>query len=160
MLETLSGSAKKIQEILDAHGVPLKVVKMADSTRTAVEAAAAIGCEVKQIAKSLIFKTADTNEVVLVIASGINRVDEMKVSQIIAHPIEKANAQFVIEKTGFAIGGIPPIGHKEKIEYVLVDKDLLVLPELWAAAGSPFAVFSLNPQQLRDLTKGQIATIA
>jgi len=160
MLQSLSGSARKVQDTLSAHGVELKVVKMAESTRTAVEAAAAIGCEVKQIAKSLIFKTADTQEPVLVIACGSNRIDEKKVSKIIAHPIEKANADFVMEKTGFAIGGIPPIGHKEKIQYILIDKDLLALSELWAAAGSPFAVFCLTPDQLVELTAGRVEAVS
>src|ERR1700722_4254350 len=156
----LNVKSQKIQDILDSHGVALKVVNMADSTRTAAEAAAAIGCEVKQIAKSLIFKTADTHEPVLVVACGSNRIDEKKVSKIIAHPIEKADADFVMEKTGFAIGGIPPIGHKEKIQYILIDKDLLALSELWAAAGSPFAVFCLTPGQLIELTAGQVESVS
>ncbi len=160
MLQSLSGSARKVQEALSDAGVELKVVKMAESTRTAVEAAASIGCEVKQIAKSLIFKTADTGEAVLVIASGTNRVDEKKVSALIGHPIKKADADFVFEKTGFAIGGIPPIGHKEKIEFIVIDQDLLALKEIWAAAGSPFAVFCLTPEQLAVLTKGQVSSIA
>jgi len=160
MLQSLTGSARKVQDTLTAHGVELKVVKVAESTRTAVEAAAAIGCEVKQIAKSLIFKTVDTTEAVLVVACGSNRIDEKKVSNIIGHPIGKANADFVMEKTGFAIGGIPPVGHKEKIPYVLIDKDLLELSEIWAAAGSPFAVFCLTPAQLVELTAGQVETVA
>lgn len=160
MTQILSGSAQKVQDALTASGIELKVVKMADSTRTAIEAAAAIGCEVKQIVKSLIFKTADTDEIVLVMACGNNRVDEKKVSAIIGHSIKKADADFVYEKTGFAIGGIPPIGHKNRMDYILIDADLLELEELWAAAGSPFAVFRLTPKQLIDLTKGQVEKIA
>lgn len=159
MTQILSGSAQKVQDALTASGIELKVIKMADSTRTAVEAAATIGCEVKQIVKSLIFKTADTDEMVLVMACGSNRVNEKKVSTIIGHPIKKADANYVYEKTGFAIGGIPPIGHKEKIEHIIVDTDLLELRELWAAAGSPFAVFRLTPKQLVELTKGQVEKI-
>jgi len=156
----LNVKSKKIQNILDSQGVALKVINMAESTRTAAEAAASIGCEVKQIAKSLIFKTADTHEPVLVIASGTNRVDEKKISALISHLIKKADPDFVLEKTGFAIGGIPPLGHKETIKYIIIDKDLLELSELWAAAGTPFAVFRLTPSQLVDLTHGQVETIA
>lgn len=158
-LQSLSNSAQKVQDTLNAHGVPLQVVQLEASTRSAAEAAAAIGCEVKQICKSLIFMTAETHEPVLIIASGINRVDEKKIAALVNQPIKKADAAFVLEKTGFAIGGIPPVGHKEKINHIIIDKDLMTMAELWAAAGTPHAVFCLTPTQLVEITSGQIESI-
>ncbi len=158
-LQSLSNSAQKVQDALTQYDVPLKVVQLEASTRSAAEAAAAIGCEVKQICKSLVFMTTDTNEPVLVIASGSNRVDEKKIGALIKHPIKKADADFVLQKTGFAIGGIPPVGHKEKISHIIIDKDLMTMSELWAAAGTPHAVFCLTPAQLAEITGGLIDSI-
>ena len=131
---------------------------MPDSTRSAAEAAEAIGCTVEQIAKSLVFMTADTQEPVLVIASGPNRVNEATIGNLISHPVRKAHAAFVLEKTGFAIGGIPPVGHKVAL-IILIDEDLLKLSELWAAAGTPNAVFRLTPDELVKMTGGQVVSV-
>jgi prolyl-tRNA editing enzyme YbaK/EbsC (Cys-tRNA(Pro) deacylase) len=159
MQETkLSKSAQAIQELLTHNNIPSRVVELPDSTRTAQEAAAALGCTVWQIVKSLIFKTKETHRPILILASGANKVDEKLIEQTIGEAIVKADANFTREVTGFAIGGIPPIGHKQKIE-TLIDKDLLSLPELWAAAGTPHAVFNLNPQTLVGLTQGTVITI-
>jgi Cys-tRNA(Pro) deacylase len=149
-------SALKIQAVL---GSDFQVLEFSESTRTAEEAAAAIGCTVAQIAKSLVFRAAETNRSVLVVASGSNRVDEKKVARLIGEGIGRADADFVRAKTGFAIGGVPPIGHQEA-PVVLIDADINNFDIIWAAAGTPNAVFKLTPAQLLALTQGQVADIA
>jgi prolyl-tRNA editing enzyme YbaK/EbsC (Cys-tRNA(Pro) deacylase) len=158
MTEELSKSAKRIQGALNALGAKLEVVELPASTRTSAEAAAAIGCSIKQIAKSIIFRSITTDKPVMVIASGPNRVDEEKIRGIIGEGIEKADAEFVRKATGFAIGGIPPIGHAEPIT-TIIDEDLLKLDEIWAAAGTPNAVFKLNPAILVQMTGGSVKAI-
>jgi prolyl-tRNA editing enzyme YbaK/EbsC (Cys-tRNA(Pro) deacylase) len=120
-------------------------------TRTAADAAAAIGCEVGAICKSLVFRVGD--EPLLVIASGANRVDEERFGAV------KADAAFVREQTGFAIGGVPPFGHVRAIETV-VDEDLLGYETVWAAAGTPSSVFPLAPADLVARTGGRVARVA
>jgi prolyl-tRNA editing enzyme YbaK/EbsC (Cys-tRNA(Pro) deacylase) len=159
MSQTLSASAQKIQDVLNEFGMSHSVVQVPDSARTAAEAALAIGCGVEQIAKSLVFMTTDTHEPILVIACGSNRVNEEAVAKVVSHPLRKAQASFVLEKTGYAIGGIPPVGHKVKIT-TLIDKDLLELTEIWAAAGTPHAVFRLTPDELVTITGGQVISVA
>lgn len=127
-------------------------------TRTAVDAAAAIGCDVAQIVKSLVFRK-DSGGALLVLASGRNRVDEAKVGALVGEPIGKADAAFVREVTGFAIGGVPPAGHGEPID-TLVDQDLLSLGELWAAAGTPQTVFPIAAEELVRVTGGRVADVA
>lgn len=157
-MSELSKSAQSVQDALEKHKLPLQVVELAASTRTAQEAAQAIGCTVAQIVKSLIFRTATTKKPILVLASGVNRVDEKKVEQAVGEKIEKADAEFVRDVTGFAIGGIPPIGHKQPID-TYIDADLLTYKELWAAAGTPHAVFCLESIHLVPLTNGKVITI-
>jgi prolyl-tRNA editing enzyme YbaK/EbsC (Cys-tRNA(Pro) deacylase) len=154
----LSKSAQTIQDTLTNKGVETKVVELPASTRTAQEAAQAIGCDVAQITKSLIFRTKQSNKAVLVLASGVNRVNEKLISQHIGEEITKADADFAREITGFAIGGIPPIGHKQPIE-TYIDEDLLKYEELWAAAGTPNAVFSLHSNVIQSLTQGKIISV-
>jgi prolyl-tRNA editing enzyme YbaK/EbsC (Cys-tRNA(Pro) deacylase) len=127
---------------------------MPASTRTAKEAAETIGCSVAQIAKSLVFKTQQTHRPILVIASGANRVNERALEAFIGEPLEKADAAFVLEKTGFIIGGVPPLGHRESLPTVL-DEDLRHHASVWAAAGSPTAVCEFTPAELERLTGGQ-----
>ena len=158
MSGNLSSSAKKVQETLKGFGVSLEVVELPDSTRTSSEAAAAIGCRVEQIAKSLVFKAKESNFPVLVIASGINRVDEKKLKALIGEPVGKADAEYVRENTGFAIGGVPPVGHKKKIK-TYIDEDLFQYETIWAAAGTPHAVFRLNPNELLKITGGMPVSI-
>ncbi len=141
-----------------ALGKDLEVVELPQSTRTAAEAAAAIGCAVAQIAKSIVFRRGADGEPVLVVASGANRISEAKVAALLGSSIGKADADFVREKTGFAIGGIPPLGHAAPI-FTLLDQDLLQLPEIWAAAGTPNAVFRLDPRDLVELTGGRLADV-
>ena len=127
-------------------------------TRTAAEAAAAIGCDVAQIVKSLVFRKR-SGDALLVLASGRNRVDEAKVGALVAEPISKADAAFVRKVTGFAIGGVPPAGHAQPID-TFVDRDLLSLGELWAAAGRPETVFPIAPDELVRVTRGRVADVA
>lgn len=158
MAESLGRSAQKIQEILSARGANLEVVELPSSTRTAAEAASAIGCKVAQIAKSIVFRTVDRRQPILVIASGVNRINESLIGEQVGEPIEKADATFVREKTGFAIGGVPPIGHVKPI-CTLIDEDLLDLGDIWAAAGTPNSVFRLSGEMLVEITSGVVMSV-
>ena len=146
------GSANKVAAELRRRGFELEVVELPESTRTAVEAAAAVGCDVGAIAKSLVFRSA-SGLPVLVIASGVNRVDETRVGELLGEQISRADPDFVRASTGFAIGGIPPVGHTVE-PIVFIDEDLLQRESIWAAAGTPRAVFQLTPAQLVELTAG------
>ncbi|WP_029007981.1 YbaK/EbsC family protein [Azospirillum halopraeferens] len=154
----LSPSARRVQDILDGVGLGHTVIEHARSTRTSQEAADAVGCTVGQIAKSLIFRARTSGAPVLVIASGANRVDEKAVAALIGETIERADPEFVRTRTGFAIGGVPPLGHTEP-PLVLIDEDLLALDTIWAAAGTPNAVFRLTPDQLVSMTGGRPAAV-
>lgn len=153
--QPLSASARKVQDALSARGMSLQVVELSASTRTANEAAQVIGCSVGQIVKSLVFKAKRSGRPVLVIASGSNRVDERKIEALIEEPLGKADAEFVRQQTGFVIGGVPPVGHSRPL-LTFVDADLLAYSEIWAAAGTPHAVFRLTPQELCNLTDGEV----
>ncbi len=154
----LPSAAQRVQDVLAALGHAGRVRVMPSSTRTSAEAAAAVGCTVAEIAKSIIFRAKPSQRAVLVIASGVNRVDEKKVAALIGEGIGKADAEFVRARTGFVIGGVPPVGH-ETPPVVLIDEDLLKLQNIWAAAGTPHAVFPLTPAELVSLTKGKVADI-
>ena len=158
MTQQLSTSAQKVQHILQTLGFPCQVVELSDSTRTAKEAAQAIGTRVEQIVKSLIFKGQLTSKPILVVASGTNRVNEKRLSELAGEPIGKADADFVRQSTGFAVGGVPPVGLASPIE-TYIDEDLLRYDEIWAAAGTPHAVFPLTPADLQKMTGGQVVTI-
>ncbi|NGP87104.1 YbaK/EbsC family protein [Fodinibius halophilus] len=158
MSKQLSKNAQKIQTFLNKHGFDFEVIELPDSTRTANDAAQAIGCSVPQIAKSLIFKTKDTEEPILTIVSGSNRLDLTKAKSALDRAIQKADANFVRKHTGFPIGGVPPVGHKKTIT-TLIDEDLLQYDTIWAAAGTPHAVFQLPPEALKGLTKGTVKDI-
>lgn len=154
----LPPAAQRVQDALAKLGHAGRVRVMPASTRTSAEAAAAVGCGVAEIAKSIIFRAKPSQRAVLVMASGINRVDEKKVAALVGEGIGKADAEFVRAQTGFVIGGVPPVGH-DTPTLVLIDADLLKLASLWAAAGTPHAVFPLTPQELVSLTKGKVADI-
>ena len=154
----LKGSLRRVQDALAAKGFEVSVATFPESTRTSAEAAAAIGCTVAQIAKSLVFRAAESDRPVLVIASGDNRVDTGKVAALLGEKISRADADFVRARTGFAIGGVAPLAHKEP-PLVLIDRDLLAHDRIWAAAGAPNAVFPLAPQDLESLTGGLVAEI-
>lgn len=159
MTGELKSSARRVQEALAAKGFDLQVVEMPASTRTAEDAAAAVGCTVGQIAKSIVFRARDTDRPVLVVACGSNRVDEKKVAAFLGEKLGRADADFVRARTGFAIGGVAPIGHTETFP-VFIDRDLMAFDEIWAAAGTPNAVFRLLPEQLVALTGGTVAETA
>jgi len=155
----LKSSAQKVQDALDTLGFHnITVLELPASTRSAAEAAQAVGCQVGQIAKSLVFKTKTSQRPVLVIASGVNRVDIRQVGELIGEKITKADADFVRQQTGFAIGGVPPVGHSKPLD-IFIDADLLTYNQIWAAAGTPHAVFQLNPDDLLAMTGGQVAEL-
>ena len=162
-MPNLPASAARVQDALDQAGIPVAVQTFPNSTRTAADAAAAIGCSVGQIAKSLVFKTRRDGRAVLVIASGPNRVDEAGLSARLAGPLAgdrlgRADADFVRAATGFAIGGVPPVGHPAPL-LTVIDADLGDHDEIWAAAGTPNAVFRLGFDQLRQITRGLVMPV-
>ena len=141
----------RIQTLLTEAGVPAQVVEFDEPTRTSAEAALALGCSVGEIAKSIVFRMKSSGKALIVITSGDNRVSEKKVEQIIGEPIGKADAAFVRDSTGFAIGGVAPLGHQQPVE-ILLDGDLQRSRRLWAAGGTPYSVFPLTPEELRKIT--------
>ena len=143
-----------MQDALRGMGFGYEVIEFAQTTRTAAEAAAAVGCTVGQIAKSLVFKTRHGGRPLLVIASGANRVNEKAMQAVVGEPIEKPDADFVRQQTGFVIGGVPPLGHAAPLT-IYIDEDLLQYDIIWAAAGTPNAVFRLAPADLLPMTGGQ-----
>ena len=155
---TLSVSAQKVQHALADLGMDLQVVELPSSTRTAVEAAQAVGCQVGQIVKSLVFRAVHSNRPVLVVASGANRVNEPRLGDLLGEPIAKADADYVRLRTGFAIGGVPPLAHAEPLT-IFIDQDLFQYAAIWAAAGTPHAVFCLTPAQLVTMTGGKVVQI-
>ena len=156
MKKATATSALKVQEVL---GPDYTVLEFDASTRTAADAAAAIGCTVPQIAKSLIFRGKESGAPVLVIASGGVRVDVSRVAELLGEGIGRADADFVREQTGFAIGGVPPVGHRNP-PIILIDASLLAFDTIWAAAGTPNSVFELKPADLVPLTGGNVADVA
>ncbi len=158
MTSPLSQQAHRVQQYLAARGLELQVVELPASTRTAAEAATAIGCQVGQIAKSLIFRAVYSDRPVLVIASGAHRVDMEKLAAWIGEPVANADANYVRQKTGYSIGGVPPIAHSRPVTTV-VDPAMLAFDEIWAAAGTPHAVFKLTPAVLVELTGGQLVDV-
>ena len=155
---SLSRGALKVQQALTAIGVQLAVVELPASTRTSQEAAQAIGCQLEQIAKSIVFRSCSTHRAVLVIASGTNRINEQVVAEQLGEPVCKAEADFVREHTGYVIGGVPPVGLAEPVP-IFIDQDLLAYAEIWAAAGTPHAVFRLTPADLLRMTGGRISKV-
>ena len=158
MSQKLSSSAQKVQEALKASGLTCRVVEMPNTTRTADDAARAVGCQVGQIAKSLVFRAEHSLQAVLVVASGANRVNERKIEALIAEPITKADADFVRAKTGFAIGGVAPVGHAQSLT-IFIDEDLFKYDDIWAAAGTPKAVFKLTPGDLQKITSARVVSV-
>ncbi|MEU7600754.1 YbaK/EbsC family protein [Streptomyces sp. NPDC040724] len=140
---TISKRAQQFQEALHGRGLDLTVVELPDSTRTADDAANALGCEKSQIVKSLVFRVESTGAPVMVLASGPNRVNEKAIAAHVGGKIGKADAEFVKQATGYTIGGVPPLCHREQLT-LLVDEDLLAFEETWAAAGTPHAVFKIT----------------
>jgi prolyl-tRNA editing enzyme YbaK/EbsC (Cys-tRNA(Pro) deacylase) len=156
MRPATASSALRVQAAL---GDAFEVLEFEESTRTAADAAAAIGCTVAQIAKSMIYRAAESERPVLVIASGPVRVDAKKVANLLGEKVKRASPEFVRDNTGYAIGGVPPVAHRIE-PIVLIDETLFDLECLWAAAGTPNAVFRLLPDDLSRLTAGVVADIA
>ena len=155
---TLSPSAQKVQEALIVLESACQIIEFQDSTRTSAEAAERVGCQIGQIVKSLIFRGQASGKPVLVLTSGANRVDENRIAQYTGETIGRADAEFVRAATGFAIGGIPPVGHIQSLKTYL-DEDLLQYEEIWAAGGTPNAVFRLTPPALVEMTGGMVIRV-
>jgi len=155
----LKGNARKVQDELKQMGVKLQVVELPQTTRTAQNAADAIGCEIGQIVKSIILRTKMSSRALCVLTSGTNQVDEKKVERWIGEPIKMADPDFVKNATGFSIGGVAPVGHSNPI-ITLIDEDLLNYAEIWAAAGTPNAVFRLTPMELLRITRSIAIRVA
>jgi prolyl-tRNA editing enzyme YbaK/EbsC (Cys-tRNA(Pro) deacylase) len=145
------GAVDRVSAVLARAGVEAEIREFPEGTRTAPEAAAAVGCEVGQICKSLVFRVGD--DPLLIVASGANRVDEARFRAA------KADAAFVREATGFAIGGVPPFAHARPIDTV-IDEDLMGYDVVWAAAGTPRAVFSIAPAALVAVSGGRVARVS
>ncbi len=157
-MQTISPSAQKIQDLIKSLGYDYAVIEQAESTRTAQEAADRAGCELGQIVKSLIFRGKTSGKPILVLTSGANRVDEKRIAEYAGEPIGRADPDFVRTVTGFAIGGVPPIGHTEKMETYL-DEDFLQYQTIWAAAGTPNAIFELRTDDLQKMTGGKVVRV-
>ena len=158
MSTTLSPSAQKIQDLLKSLGYDYSVIEHTESTRTAQEAADRAGCDLGQIVKSMIFMGQQTGKPILVLTSGANRVDEKRISEYAGEGIGRAQADFVRSVTGFAIGGVPPIGHLQKME-TYIDEDFLPYETVWAAAGTPNAIFELQTEALQKMTAGKVVRV-
>jgi prolyl-tRNA editing enzyme YbaK/EbsC (Cys-tRNA(Pro) deacylase) len=152
----IPAAAERVQAALRAQGVPSEILVLADSARTAAEAAAACGVAVGQIVKSLVFVAGD--EPILVLVSGANQADERRLGTLSGRPVRRADADTVRGATGFAIGGVPPVGHPRPLR-VFIDRDLLGYDRLIAAAGTPHAVFPITPAELCRVTGGAVADL-
>jgi Cys-tRNA(Pro) deacylase len=157
-MPALSTSAQKIQDTLKTLGFNNEVIESTESSRTAAEAAERVGCGVGQIVKSLIFKGSESGKAILVLTSGANRVDEKLISSYSGEKIQRADPEFVRAVTGFAIGGVPPIGHPNPLD-TYIDNDLMEYQEIWAAAGTPNALFKLSPDDLQTMTRGRVIKV-
>jgi prolyl-tRNA editing enzyme YbaK/EbsC (Cys-tRNA(Pro) deacylase) len=158
MIKSSNSSARKIQDELERLGYPYKVIEFQETTRTSIDAANRVGCTLGQIVKSLIFKGKTSCKPVLVLTSGANRVDIKKITSLLGEKIDRADPEFVRSCTGFAIGGIPPIGHITPI-ITFMDEDLLQYEFVWAAAGTPNAVFKLTPDDLLSMSSAKVASV-
>lgn len=158
-MKPLSSSAQRVQDALLARGFQNRVIEHEQTTRSAQDAAEAVGCAVEQIVKSLVFRGRASGRALLVLASGVNRVDEELLAGLAGEAVEKPNAAFVLEVTGFVIGGVPPLGHAPAPLETWIDEDLLRLDAVWAAGGTPNAVFCASPEELVRMTGGRAARI-
>jgi prolyl-tRNA editing enzyme YbaK/EbsC (Cys-tRNA(Pro) deacylase) len=154
----LSPTAQRVQDLITARGLACKVIEFTESTRTSQEAADRAGCLLGQITKSMIFRGKTTGKPILVLTSGANRVDEGRIGRHAGEPIGRADPDFVRAVTGFAIGGVPPLGHTQKLEAYL-DEDLLQYGSVWAAAGTPNAIFELTPSQLQEISAAAVIQV-
>ena len=158
-MSELPRSSRRVRDALLSLGLPADIHRLADSTRTAPEAAAAVGCELGAIVKSLVFRGTSSGDPLLALVSGSNRADEALVAGAFGEPVERPDAAYVREATGYSIGGIPPVGHPAPVR-VVVDEDLLRFETVWAAAGNPHAVFPIAPADLVGVTGGIVTRLA
>lgn len=152
-------SMERVVAAAQHAGIAIEPVEMPSSTRTAVEAAQACGCTVAEIVKSLVFVGRNSGAPYLLLVSGTNRVDEDAVASSIGEPLDRPNGRTVRDLTGFAIGGIPPFGHDRKISTFL-DQDLRQYDRVWAAAGTPHAVFAISVEDLERVTRAKVICVA
>jgi prolyl-tRNA editing enzyme YbaK/EbsC (Cys-tRNA(Pro) deacylase) len=151
-------TALRTEQLLRVAGIDTRVVEFEQPTRTSAEAAAAIGCSVAEIAKSVVFRGAKSGQAIVVVASGDNRVSEAKVAVLLGEPLARADADFVRAATGYVIGGVAPLGHAQPVR-LLLDEDLRRFARIWAAAGTPFSVFPLTPEDLGRVTGAEWADV-
>ncbi|MEM9030938.1 MAG: YbaK/EbsC family protein [Pseudomonadota bacterium] len=151
----LKPAAQRVQAAATTLDLKIAIIEMNESTKTAEDAARACGCSVAQIVKSLVFQRVDTSAPVMLLVSGTNRVDPARVADQTGFKLKRPGADVVRQQTGFAIGGIPPFGHAQPIA-TYIDTALLQHDVVWAAAGTPNAVFSVNPSNLASVTQAQI----
>ena len=152
-------SVDRVRQALKEGGFDCQVKELPGSTKTAVQAAQAVDCDLGQIVKSLVFKGKETGKPYMAEVSGKNRANEKLLCQAAGEPVKMPDADFVRKVTGYAIGGIPPLGHDESIA-TFIDEDLMQYGELWAAAGTPFSMFRLTPEQLKAMTGGKVIKLA
>lgn len=152
----MSKSLARVKAALETAGAPVEVLEMSESTRTAEEAARAAGCEVDQIAKSIIFRGEETGHVVLFLTAGGNRVDPAKATAVAGQPLGKADAALIRAETGFAIGGVAPVGHLGPVT-AYFDPRLSEFDMVWAAAGTPRHIFAIAPDRLLAITGARVA---
>lgn len=153
-----SEGRQRVLQALENLNFQGRITDLADDAKTAQQAADGLGCKVDQIAKSIVFRLQDQQVPVLVIASGRNRINEKSVGLLLNDTLESVDAKFVKEETGFAIGGVSPVGHKKAVT-IIIDEDLFQYETIWAAAGHPKAVFQLTPDQLVRLTNAQVMKV-
>lgn len=151
-------NALRVQSLLNEQGLAINVVEFDQPTRTSAEAAAAIGCSVAEIAKSILFRGHSTRTPIMVVTSGSNRVSEKKVARLIGEKLDRADADFVRAATGYVIGGVAPLGHSQPVRLIL-DEDLQHFTKIWAAAGTPFSVFPITPAELATVTGASWADV-
>lgn len=154
-----SPSVERVREALARAGLAADIVELPGAARTAQAAADFLGCAVGQIANSLVFRAEASDGAVLVMSSGAKRVDTARLATLLGEPVGKADAEFVRRQTGFAIGGVPPVGHAAKLR-TFVEKSLAAQREIWAAAGHPHTVFRLSYEDLVRITGGEQADLA
>ncbi|MEM7470160.1 MAG: YbaK/EbsC family protein [Pseudomonadota bacterium] len=152
----MSKSLKRVKAALEAAGLDVEILETGSDTRTAAQAAEVAGCHLDQIAKSIIFRGENTGTAILFLTAGGNRVDSAKASAVAGEPLGKADAALIRAQTGFAIGGVSPVGHLNPIQ-AFVDPRLLEFEVIWAAAGTPHHIFPISPQALLPLTGARAA---
>ncbi len=157
-MESLKASSRRLQETIERLGFRIQVKQMEKSTRTAVQAAEAVGCSTAQIVKSLLLQGKDSGKPYLALVSGVNRLDLKLLKDQVGEPVTMADPEFVRQVTGFAIGGVPPAGHNQDID-TFIDRDLLDHKVLWAAAGTPSSMFAIKAADLVALTRGRVVEL-